>query len=77
MSQDPAAYPNPREFQPDRFLITFLGQTVVAISQVFILSLPARVAAVWFGQKEVSTACSVGVFGNQVSFPNCIIRSLY
>lgn len=40
--------------------------------QVFILSLPARVAAVWFGPDQVSSACSIGVFGNQVSV--CIIQ---
>lgn len=51
---------------PDRFMITFIGQTIVAASQAFVLSLPARVAAVWFGQNEVSSACSIGVFGNQV-----------
>lgn len=32
-----------------------------------ILSLPARIAAVWFGPDQVSSATSVGVFGNQVS----------
>ncbi|KAF6197592.1 hypothetical protein GE061_008557 [Apolygus lucorum] len=47
------------------FLVTFAGQTVVAISQVFVLSVPARLAAVWFGTNEVSSACSIGVFGNQ------------
>uniref|UniRef100_T1GPB4 Uncharacterized protein n=1 Tax=Megaselia scalaris TaxID=36166 RepID=T1GPB4_MEGSC len=52
---------------PDAFYIGFIGQSVVAFSQVFILSLPARVAAVWFGPDQVSSACSVGVFGNQVS----------
>lgn len=51
---------------PDRFVVAFVGQTVVAVSQVFILSVPARLAAVWFGQNEVSSACSIGVFGNQV-----------
>ncbi|KAK7576443.1 hypothetical protein V9T40_012729 [Parthenolecanium corni] len=50
---------------PDKFYVTFIGQTIVAISQTFVLSLPARVAAVWFGQNEVSSACSIGVFGNQ------------
>lgn len=40
--------------------------------QVFILSLPARVAAVWFGPDQVSSACSVGVFGNQVRFLSVI-----
>lgn len=51
---------------PDRFAVTFVGQTVVAVSQVFVLSVPARLAAVWFGQNEVSSACSIGVFGNQL-----------
>lgn len=53
--------------RPDRFYMTMLGQTIVAGSQVFILNLPARLAAVWFGPSEVSTACSIGVFGNQVN----------
>jgi len=52
---------------PDRFMITLLGQGLVACSQAFILSLPSRLAAVWFGSTEVSTACSLGVFGNQVN----------
>ncbi|XP_050424866.1 feline leukemia virus subgroup C receptor-related protein 2-like isoform X1 [Adelges cooleyi] len=52
--------------EPDKFLITLLGQGLVACSQAFILSLPSRVAAVWFGPSEVSTACSLGVFGNQL-----------
>ncbi|KAJ9601196.1 hypothetical protein L9F63_000664 [Diploptera punctata] len=52
---------------PERFVWAFIGQSVVAVSQVFILSVPARLAAVWFGPNEVSSACSVGVFGNQVS----------
>lgn len=30
------------------------------------MSLPARVAAVWFGPSQVSSACSLGVFGNQL-----------
>ncbi|KAE9540693.1 hypothetical protein AGLY_003938 [Aphis glycines] len=50
---------------PDRFYMTMIGQTIAASSQVFILNLPARLAAVWFGPSEVSTACSIGVFGNQ------------
>lgn len=51
---------------PDRFYVTFLGQTLVAMSQVFVLSVPAALAAVWFGPGEVSSACSIGVFGNQL-----------
>lgn len=52
---------------PQRFFVSMIGQTIVASSQVFILNLPSRIAAVWFGPSEVSTACSVGVFGNQVN----------
>jgi len=52
---------------PNLFWLTFVGQTLLAMSQTFILSIPARLAAVWFGPDQVSTACSVGVFGNQVS----------
>ncbi|XP_014668051.1 PREDICTED: feline leukemia virus subgroup C receptor-related protein 1-like [Priapulus caudatus] len=51
---------------PDRFWVTMLGQTICAISQLFVLGIPANLAAVWFGPNEVSTACSIGVFGNQV-----------
>uniref|UniRef100_A0A915E866 Major facilitator superfamily (MFS) profile domain-containing protein n=1 Tax=Ditylenchus dipsaci TaxID=166011 RepID=A0A915E866_9BILA len=36
---------------PDKFWLTFMAQTI---------------AAVWFGPKQVSTACAVGVFGNQL-----------
>ncbi|XP_067894530.1 heme transporter FLVCR2 isoform X2 [Heterodontus francisci] len=52
--------------RPDLFAITFLGQTVCGIAQVFILGMPSRIASVWFGAHEVSTACAIGVFGNQM-----------
>lgn len=52
---------------PDRFMVTMFGQTIVAISQVFILGIPSQLAGVWFSAEEVSRACAVGVFGNQVS----------
>uniref|UniRef100_A0A0K0E3I3 MFS domain-containing protein n=1 Tax=Strongyloides stercoralis TaxID=6248 RepID=A0A0K0E3I3_STRER len=51
---------------PNLFWLTFIGQTISASSQVFILGIPPRLASVWFGSKEVSTACGVGVFGNQL-----------
>jgi hypothetical protein len=46
----------------DRFAVLMFAQTVCAIAQIFILGLPARLAAVWFGPNEVSTATSIGVF---------------
>ncbi|KAK9307252.1 hypothetical protein QLX08_002293 [Tetragonisca angustula] len=66
---------------PDRFWITFLGQSLVALSQTFILSVPARLAAVWFGPDQVSSACSIGVFGNQLGiaigflFPPMLVQN--
>uniref|UniRef100_A0A8C6ZX25 Feline leukemia virus subgroup C receptor-related protein 1 n=1 Tax=Nothoprocta perdicaria TaxID=30464 RepID=A0A8C6ZX25_NOTPE len=51
---------------PGRYALTMAAQAVCALAQVFILGLPSRVAAVWFGPAEVSTACAVAVLGNQV-----------
>nr|XP_046268251.1 feline leukemia virus subgroup C receptor-related protein 2 isoform X2 [Scatophagus argus] len=51
---------------PDMFAVTFLGQFVCSVATVFILGVPSRLASLWFGQQEVSTACSIGVLGNQV-----------
>lgn len=53
--------------RPDLYWVTALGQCLCAVAQVLTLGIPPRLAAIWFGQNEVSTACSVGVFGNQVS----------
>lgn len=53
--------------KPDLFWVALLAQFTSSISQVFILGMPSRLASVWFGADEVSTACSIGVFGNQVS----------
>ncbi|KAK7503014.1 hypothetical protein BaRGS_00005640, partial [Batillaria attramentaria] len=50
----------------DLFGVLMFAQTVAAISQIWVLGIPARLAAVWFGPNEVSTATSLGVFGNQI-----------
>lgn len=42
------------------------GQTVVALSQLYIISIPPLIAAVWFPDHQVSTATGIGVFGNQL-----------
>lgn len=52
---------------PDSFWLAFLGHAVVGTAQVFILGVPAQLAAVWFGPSQVSTACALGVIGNQVT----------
>ncbi|XP_008311129.1 choline/ethanolamine transporter flvcr2b isoform X2 [Cynoglossus semilaevis] len=52
--------------KPNLFAVTFLGQFCCSLAQVFILGMPAKIASMWFGSNEVSTACSIGVFGNQL-----------
>ncbi|XP_018084026.1 feline leukemia virus subgroup C receptor-related protein 2 isoform X3 [Xenopus laevis] len=52
--------------RPDLFGVTLFGQLVCAVAQVFILGMPSHIASVWFSSSEVSTACSIGVFGNQL-----------
>ncbi|KAM4529117.1 choline/ethanolamine transporter flvcr2b-like [Fundulus diaphanus] len=52
---------------PNMFLLTFFGQFVCSVATVFLLGIPSHLASVWFGENEVSTACSIGVLGNQVS----------
>ncbi|XP_037351790.1 feline leukemia virus subgroup C receptor-related protein 1 [Talpa occidentalis] len=52
--------------QPHLFWVTMLGQCLCSVAQVFILGLPSRIASVWFGPKEVSTACATAVLGNQL-----------
>ncbi|BES98347.1 Major Facilitator Superfamily [Nesidiocoris tenuis] len=48
----------------DSFAIAFVGQWMVAVGQLGYF--PSRVAALWFGKDEISTACSLGIFGNQI-----------
>ncbi|XP_054096198.2 choline/ethanolamine transporter FLVCR2 isoform X2 [Callithrix jacchus] len=52
--------------RPHLFPVTVVGQLICSVAQVFILGMPSRIASVWFGANEVSTACSVAVFGNQL-----------
>lgn len=52
--------------EPHLFPVTVVGQVICSVAQVFILGMPSRIASVWFGANEVSTACSIAVFGNQL-----------
>ncbi|NXN98583.1 FLVC2 protein, partial [Rhinopomastus cyanomelas] len=52
--------------KPHLFPVTVLGQVICSVAQVFILGMPSHIASVWFGSHEVSTACSIAVFGNQL-----------
>ncbi|CAH0552804.1 unnamed protein product [Brassicogethes aeneus] len=48
------------------FYLVIIGQVFVGIAQLIILPLPPKLAVTWFAEKEVSTACSLGVFGLQL-----------
>uniref|UniRef100_A0A8C6Y9E2 FLVCR choline and putative heme transporter 2 n=1 Tax=Naja naja TaxID=35670 RepID=A0A8C6Y9E2_NAJNA len=52
--------------KPHLFPVTIVGQIICSLAQVFILGMPSRIASVWFGPREVSSACSIAVFGNQL-----------
>eukprot|EP01135_Chromosphaera_perkinsii_P004172 Nk52_evm79s270 gene=Nk52_evmTU79s270 len=51
---------------PSGWTWIFVGQTIAAIAQSFTLSAPPRIAAEWFGERERSTATSVGVLSNNM-----------
>lgn len=51
---------------PDRFYVTLLGQTVIALAQVLIMPISPKLAAVWFPSNEVSSANSIGFAGMEV-----------
>lgn len=51
---------------PDLFYVTFIGQSLIASTQVIVLNVPGRLAANWFGPRQVSTATSIGLFGFQL-----------
>ena len=48
----------------DRFIFVASGQIFAAIGSAFVLQVPPKLAAVWFGEHERATATSVGVLMN-------------
>ncbi|CAH0558762.1 unnamed protein product [Brassicogethes aeneus] len=52
--------------QKDLFWLVLLGQAIVSASQIVILCLPPKIAAIWFKPNEASKANALGVFGTQL-----------
>ena len=50
----------------DRYYVVLIGQILCAIAQVFMLSIPSKLASTWFGAEEVSTACAIAILGTQI-----------
>ncbi|XP_040924974.1 feline leukemia virus subgroup C receptor-related protein 2 isoform X1 [Betta splendens] len=51
---------------PGLFYVALAGQLLCSVATVFLLSLPAKLSSLWFGLREASTACSLGVLGGQM-----------
>ncbi|XP_044730963.1 feline leukemia virus subgroup C receptor-related protein 2-like isoform X2 [Chrysoperla carnea] len=49
---------------PNGFWIGFAGQTLVAVTQVFVVSMPPRLAGIWFDSTQMSTACTIAFYGS-------------
>ena len=55
--------------EPDLFWFSCFGQTLVAVAQVTVYSIPSCLATQWFPPEEVSLATAIGIFGVSVSRP--------
>ncbi|XP_026277163.1 uncharacterized MFS-type transporter C09D4.1-like [Frankliniella occidentalis] len=53
---------------PDYFWVSLMGQAVVSASTNFVINSPARFAAVWFPDNEVSMALGAALFGQMAGF---------
>ncbi|VDK36799.1 unnamed protein product [Taenia asiatica] len=58
--------PAPSPASNASFPLLMVGQFVCALGQVFLLGVPAQLAATWFSKSELAMATAIGVFGNQV-----------
>ncbi|KAI8076624.1 major facilitator superfamily domain-containing protein [Gilbertella persicaria] len=48
------------------FCVLFLGQTMAAIAQVFMLAIPPQLAVAWFPKNEINLATSIAVSANNL-----------
>ena len=44
----------------DRFWVLILGQTISGLGQPFVYAAPAKLSAIWFGDKERAKATTIG-----------------
>ncbi|KAG1054034.1 hypothetical protein G6F43_003922 [Rhizopus delemar] len=51
---------------PFGYFILFLGQTIAALAQVFMLSIPPQLAVAWFPKDEINIATSIAVSANNL-----------
>lgn len=58
------------------FAVLMTGQVIASVAQTFILGMPSRLAAVWFGAGERSTATGVAVLANQLGAAIACVSTL-
>lgn len=54
---------------PDRFFLAVVGQIFNATCNVFTFCIAVRLAAIWFGGKEIGLAGALALLGDQVNLP--------
>ncbi|XP_046600770.1 uncharacterized MFS-type transporter C09D4.1-like [Neodiprion lecontei] len=60
---------------PDGFVVAFIGQCFFAVSYLFILTVPGRLAAYWFGTSQIALATTIGFFGPQAGYVICVLST--
>ncbi|KAF5296868.1 hypothetical protein FQA39_LY12386 [Lamprigera yunnana] len=59
----------------DKFWLVIIGQSVVALATMCVVSAPAVIAAEWFGSDEVALACSISLNGIMLGIAAGILTS--
>eukprot|EP01135_Chromosphaera_perkinsii_P001434 Nk52_evm2s169 gene=Nk52_evmTU2s169 len=59
----------------DKFGVIMVGQIIAACAQPFILNSPTKLAAMWFGDKERTTANMVGTVSNPIGLAVSMVIS--
>lgn len=57
---------NISDIAPYSFIPVFIGQTICAAAQTFIIAMPPYLAQNWFGESERVTATAIGALANQL-----------
>ncbi|CBY31687.1 unnamed protein product [Oikopleura dioica] len=69
--------------KPGLFWLILLAQFFNAVAETLVLALPPKIAGLWFPASQISTATSLGVFGNQLGIalgfyiPTLLIKGVY
>ncbi|XP_044730966.1 uncharacterized MFS-type transporter C09D4.1-like [Chrysoperla carnea] len=51
---------------PNLFFLGLFGQTISSVAQVFLLSMPPKLAGIWFDANQISLACTIGILASEL-----------